>query len=224
MDSALITAGGRLFLSIISFVLLLGSFFYFRNRRRQARLREPGAAHQEHSWDGVTQGLFEHHGPQVPQDRVETALRTGMRRLGLSHGLIAFHQGENCTILHAVSDSYEMPFSPGAIISRKQIFCGVMAQGRDSLVIDFASLSDWRKHAAYQDLGWEAYIGVRIALAEGGWITIGFVSSYPRDSLFSRSEKEFVGQLSQWIFALLQREKAIAPPTFARAEEYSATP
>jgi hypothetical protein len=98
----------------------------------------------------------------------------------------------------------------GQVLPRSLLFCGMLSRERASLAIDYAGISDWRRHPAHADLGWECYIGVRRELSTGEGLTIAFYHSRSRDTLFSPGEKKLVGQLGDWVAAILERERGFA--------------
>jgi hypothetical protein len=82
----------------------------------------------------------------------------------------------------------------------------MLGKHRESVAIDYASLSEWRRHRGYTDLGIESYIGVRREISLGGSLTVAFYGRNPRESVFTEIEKRLVGQLANWIVAIRERE------------------
>lgn len=173
-------------------------------RKRQSRPAED----VELRWDELN--FFERHGSK-PEGRIEAALHMGCEKLGVPNSIVLLQQGANCCVQNVASlDGSEFRFVVGQILPRSLLFCGMLGRDRPSLAIDYAGISDWRRHPAHAELGWESYIGVRRELSTGEGLTIAFYHSRSREALFSPGEKKLVGQLGDWVAAILERERNFA--------------
>lgn len=191
------------FIVIPLFFLIAISTMFKRKRRR----RRP-AEEIELRWDELN--FFERHGGK-PEGRIESALHIGCEKLGLPNSIVLLQQGENCCVQNVASlDGSGDRFVVGQVLPRSLLFCGMLSRERSSLSIDYAGISDWRRHPAHADLGWESYVGVRRELSTGEGLTIAFYHSRSRDTLFSAGEKKLVGQLGDWVAAILERERGFA--------------
>lgn len=198
------------FSSFVPFLFLFlatGGLFVVKRRSSVVRTRRMVDSVR---WEEMTDALFERPSTGELSERLEQALNTGARKLGLAHGMVALHSGEGCVVLGLVSNEGWDPVGirAGQPAARGQLYCGMMSESNPSLAIDFASLSEWRRHPAFRQFGWEAYLGCRVELGGGEGLTIGFFHSRPRAALFSRAEKDFVSQLAQWIAAMVQRDRS----------------
>lgn len=189
-------------------------FFLALRTVSQARNRwSPTSGSSESEfWKNLAENLFHRNSKKndIPEVRIERLLRTTSERLGLRHGFLFLHNGDRCRLLSRAISGYSThaPLHPGEVVDRKKIYCGLLSEKRPVIAIDVASLSEWRRHKACVELGWEAYIGAHIALGNGLSASIAFTDSRPRDKLFSRSEREFVRQLGTWIGQMLENEVA----------------
>lgn len=190
----------------------------FQRKRRRPR----PAGEIELPWEELN--FFERHGAN-PEGRIEAALHVGCEKLGVPNAIVTLQQGENCCVQNVASlDGSGDRFVVGQVLPRSLLFCGMLGRERDALAIDYAGISDWRRHSAHADLGWESYIGVRRELSNGDGLTIAFYHSRSRESLFNAAEKKLAGQLGDWVAAILERERSFAveaksgyPDTVARA-------
>jgi hypothetical protein len=204
-------------LSALFFLVLVSTTIFFRFRRRRIA-HAKAAPRLQAFWRDLSLGIFE-QSEAGAEDRLGLALKAGLGRLDMTHGLIGLHAGTQCNLLRAVNKHYSamIPAAEGQSIDRKNIFCGQLGESRQSLLIDSASLSEWRSHPAYEKLGWECYIGAYAPLAGGGYITVSFFQPVSRNQLFTRADKEFVVQAARWVAAMVEKkERADA----ASAPEY----
>ncbi len=177
---------------------------------RQKHKLRPWQSQTSDLWAEVAKATFEQHPESLPPaQRLELALKAGMRHLQLGFAMLTEHEGDHCQVLAATSQGYlqHPSLDPSQKLPRSLLYCGHLKPGREMICIDFASLSEWRKHPAFTEYGWETYIGARVALPSGAALAIAFIDSRPRDLLFSLHEKEFVRQLSVWLGGVLQNEK-----------------
>jgi hypothetical protein len=167
---------------------------------------------EESFWHGIATSLFEQAGETITQDvRIESALKAGATRLGLGHALLLRHMGENCQILSMASTGYAKPlrFHLGEEVSRNLLFNSHLSKTREMITIDFASLSEWRKHPSHRDLGWESFIAHYQEGVLEHPISLCFFDSRPRDHLYGKQEKDFVVQLGKWVFTILQNDTVV---------------
>jgi len=196
--------------ALFAITFLLTTYSLLRKFRQK-----PNAWAEENRvpWSEIARGVFEMENSASTEERVGLALQTGAKKLGLSFGLATIHRGDTGTILNSHSDGYDLPLGlqKGLSLASRRLFCGEIRDSGGVLAIDFASLSEWRRHSAFQQFGCESYIGCRIDLEGGDSISLGFFNSRSREQLYSKSEKEFVIQLTRWVAAVIQRERAEVP-------------
>ncbi|MGZ3694770.1 MAG: hypothetical protein ACXWQO_11345 [Bdellovibrionota bacterium] len=197
----------------ISFAGLLA----VRRRYRIRRLNQIKLAPLDsEAWTDIAEGLFASHGEtRSPSTRIELAMRSGMRRLGLSCGIITINSAHSSRVvsLFTAEDIAPEWLTAGREVSLALTYCGLLQSDRENLAIDFASLSDWRHHSAHRDLGWETFIGTRKLLSSGEYLAIGFFDWHAREHIYGREEKNFVGQLASWISVINESEVLIESET-----------
>lgn len=189
-------------LGAVSFAALLT----VRRRYRLRRLRQASISPADSKlWQEIATGLFASYDEGLTaNDRIELALRSGMRRLRIGCGIITLNSRDSAKVISIVTSDDVAPhwLSAGREISLALTYCGLLNENRENLAIDFASLSDWRLHSAHRDLGWETFIGTRRALSSGEYLTVSFYDWHARDHIFGQEEKTFVAQLANWITAI----------------------
>jgi hypothetical protein len=185
----------------VFFLLAISTMFRRKKRHRPA-------PEIELRWGEMN--LFERHG-MSSVGRIEAALHMGCEKLGLPNAIVTLRQGESCCVQNIASlDGSGDRFVVGQVLPRSLLYCGMLGLERTSLSIDYAGISDWRRHPAHADLGWESYIGVRRELSTGEGLAIAFYHHRSRESLFTAAEKRLVGQLGDWVAAILERERNFA--------------
>lgn len=205
MESARIIAGGglSLFHSLLTKFSGAANLKFFGKKQVSRRMAPmPGLS-------DFALGIFELENPNSIEERLQLALKIGKNRLGLTSGIIARHKNGACKVLEIISDDdpRSSAVCKGEVVASRRLFCGEMSDDHSLLVIDVASQSQWARHAAFQQLAWKVYIGCRVPLAEGEYLTLGFFQPKERDQVFAESDKEFVGQLTRWIAAVLLRNE-----------------
>lgn len=179
-----------------------------RQRYRLRRLTQTVTIPQEIKlWQEIATGLFASSDEELDRDqRMQLILRSGLQRLGISCGIITINDHEKCLVQSLVSAKNAVPewLRAGREISLALTYCGLLGASRESLAIQYASLSDWRLHTAHRDLGWETFIGARRTLASGNFLTVSFFDWTAREQVYSAEEKAFVGQLANWIAAIYE--------------------
>lgn len=161
-------------------------------------------------WQDIATSLFHRYGENMDwSERVELALHGGLKKLGIGCGVALFRDGETVRPLAFAASHPEIAeriLREGKFPASLS-YCELLHNGRSSLAIDYASLSDWRNHSAHQQLGWETFIGTQRTLSGGEQLTVAFFDQRARDHIYSPEEKEFVGQLSVWIAAIIAADK-----------------
>lgn len=190
-------------------------------RRRERRI-ERAKNQVDLPWDLMAETLFGREPSSPLSERIDLVLGAAAKRLGLTHGMVTLRRGSLIEIRNLVSIGYDKSrfLTAGMTLDSARFLCGSLRVGRAAITIDFASLSEWRKHPAHAEMGWETYIGAGCELRDGEWISVSFFQSVPRDNLYSPSEKAFVTNLANWVATLHGRELE-AEPTWAHAGQES---
>lgn len=180
------------------FAIAIALGFFLKKRRKKTKK-------VEHNWSDFADALFEKHGKQnASETKLREILTLGSQKLNLRYGLVCAQSESGVKILaHSTSGYWPFQFKTGDSLSSEAFFCGRLNSARETIMIDFASLTDWRKHPAYHQLGIETYMGAYLPEAGTG-ISISFFDTTPRDHLFGRTDKEFLRQLGTWVSSHLR--------------------
>jgi hypothetical protein len=195
----------------ISLFLICAIAFAAVWRRRRVTMRRQSDADEGSLWIGLAAGIFDAT-DSPPSARLEIALAALARRLRLRGALVVYRNGDGCRVI-AASGLLE-GLAPGELLSNGETYCGSVGPN-STLAIDYASLSEWRRHDACRARGWEAFIGLDCGSAGDGRIVVGFFDTAPREKLSTQAELQLLEQMGPWIGALA----GIAAQTFERPEK-----
>ncbi len=193
-------------LGIGLFLSLLAIRRHYAVRRLKAASVNPA---DSRLWQDIAAGLFASYGEELSkEERIELALRSGLRRLGSGGGIVTINTADCSRVISVITSDDAAPvwLKAGKEVSLALTYCGLLNESRENLAIDFASLSDWRHHSAHRDLGWETFIGTRRSLESGDYLSVGFFGWTAREQIFGAEEKLFLAQLANWISAISQSQ------------------
>lgn len=185
-------------------LVLLAGFFFSTRRKKTTNIVNA-------NWSELTDTLFERHGIEsYSESKLREILVQGSKKLGLRYGIVLRHRENDMQVLSHSSTSYwPFQFQTGSHISRDTLFCGFLNSQREEIMIDYASLTDWRRHPSYKNIGIEVYIGAYL-VDSGQAVTISFFDTTPREHLFTRADKQFVKQLGTWVSSHIRGREMFA--------------
>lgn len=155
-------------------------------------------------WVGLAAGLFD--SAECPAtSRLEIALAAIARKLGLRAGLVTIHGRSTCRIVATagIEASLLRGLGRGTEVSGASLYFGTLVAKGQSIAIDYASLTEWRRHPACRERGWESCIAVNCGLEQGEDVVVSFFDTSPRGAPFTRSERALIEQLAPWIMAMV---------------------
>lgn len=196
-------------LYIVSLLVVSASGALILRGRRRVKRKRRLADSESSLWLGLAAGLFD-SADSPPSARLEIALAAIAKRLGMRGGLVMLREGGTCRVLACAAPAAE-GLLRGRILARSETYCGSVTEGTP-LVIDYASLSEWRKHEACSLRGWESFVGVDCGGHEDIRFVAGFFDTAARDQLRSRSELQLLEQMAPWIGALAAEEAFSGAP------------
>jgi hypothetical protein len=191
--------------------VLLGAAFLVRERRTHSARKS--AFEDRLLWMGLAAGLFDSDDCPATS-RLEIALAAIARKLGLRAGIVVTHGRTDSTVLATagVDASLLRGLERGARVPSATLYSDTLLARGQSLAIDYAALSEWRRHPAYEERGWESYIGVNCGLEEGEDLVVSFFDSRPRTVPFSRAERQLVEQVAPWVAAMVGERAGTGAP------------
>lgn len=142
------------------------------------------------------------------EQRLGSLLSMGRLQFALDIGIVAQIKGDRYQVMAVQAP---MNFTPsikkGDIFSLKNTFCEQTFKSSKILNIIYAGQSEWQHHPAYQNLGIETYIGVRIMVGQSTYGTLSFSSTNPRNTPFRNSELQLLQLIAMWIGNEIERQQ-----------------
>lgn len=184
------------------------SILPFLWKRRRKKNREKTIASDESSlWVGLAAGLFD-SADSPSGARMEIALGAVAQRLKVRAGIVTVGGKNGRRVLACASTDAALVsgLEAGSKLLSNSIYCGTVGANGQLLSIDYASLSEWRKHPACRDLGWECYLGLSCGSGGHENLVVAFFDTLPREQLFTAKEKALLEQLGPWIAAMVAIE------------------
>jgi hypothetical protein len=200
------------FLPPILAILLCAAFLAVPLRRAASR-KKRSAFDDRLLWVGLAAGLFDSEDCPATS-RLEIALAAISRKLGLRAAIVTVHSRDACRVLATAGSDASLlrGLNCDSVHARDSLYCGTLAVRGQSLAIDYAGLTEWRRHRAYAERGWESYIAVHCGLEQGEDLVVAFFDTVPRDVFFTRAERALVEQLGPWIATMIGDDGAKAKP------------
>jgi len=193
-----------IFLSIFLFFFTLMALSFFLQRRKRKNHERLAAADESSLWVGLAAGLFD-SADSPASARLEIALGAVAHRLKMRAGIITIGgKGQRRVLAVTGTDSsLTSGLEEGSVFRSDSTYCGSIAASGQLLAIDYASLSEWRRHAACREMGWECYLGLSCGDDSEESVVVAFFDTFPREHLFSIKEKALVEHLGPWIASMV---------------------
>lgn len=138
------------------------------------------------------------------EDRIQTVLELGCRRFGLPIGIFTRISGEYLDIAQVWPSTASV--QPGTRLPLCHSYCGATVQADGPVSIEHAGASEWAAHPAYTAMGFESYVGIKLAGQSRTYGIICFVGHEPSPGGFSESQMDFLTLMSHWISDELDRQ------------------
>ncbi|OQW33141.1 MAG: hypothetical protein A4E19_07325 [Nitrospira sp. SG-bin1] len=138
------------------------------------------------------------------EQRMQTILELGCRRFKLPIGMltrVAGDQLEVCQVWPSVSG-----LTAGTLLPLSQSYCRTTLQASGPTSVEHAGASEWSRHPGYAALGFECYLGTKLAGRHKHHGTICFVGPDPYPEQFSDADKAFLQLMARWIAGELDRQ------------------
>ncbi len=130
-------------------------------------------------------------------DKTRRLLAYGCDQLDLEHGVLAYVQQEQHTILYACSSG--SAFQEGKSTPLEQTCCGQMLKNQVLTAVTHAGLSGWSQLPCYLESRLETYIGTPIYTGGQLYGTLSFSGYEARETPFTQAEQELVQLMAQWL-------------------------
>ena len=146
----------------------------------------------------------------TPDERIRTILALGCRRFGLPIGVLTRLEKDHLVLSHVWSPDGR--HTKGMRLPLCKTFCSATLESNEPVSFEYAGMSEWRSHPGYATLGFESYIGAKVAGQQRVYGTICFMSETPRTNPFTEADKDFLLLMAQWVsgeFDRLQAERKL---------------
>jgi signal transduction histidine kinase len=135
------------------------------------------------------------------EDRVRSLLELGCERFNLPIGVITRKEDDQFKLMF-VRDKEEgdSRFIEQSMKPICQTYCSFALQTDEPVCFEHAGKSaEWRAHPGYSNLGLEAFLGVKLVVAQEIYGMIYFMNSKPHQQLFTAGDKDFLMLMARWI-------------------------
>lgn len=141
--------------------------------------------------------------PSSFEDKLQALLTLGCGRWGLPLGMLTRLQDDRLEVIAAQSP--DLSIRRGMVWPLQTTFCRSTLELKGPLSIENAACSEWRNHAGYQSLRFQAYIGAPVIVAGVVYGTLAFASRTSPTLDFLQSDREFLRLMAQWIGGEIER-------------------
>jgi len=140
------------------------------------------------------------------EQRMQTILKLGCRRFQLPIGLLTRVAGDQLEVRQVWPPASGL--SAGTIIPLSQSYCQSALQTSGPISFEHAGASEWSRHPGYAALGFECYLGTKLAGEHKIHGTICFLGPDPYPNQFSEADKDFLLLMARWIAGELDRQES----------------
>ncbi|MDZ7703566.1 MAG: ATP-binding protein [Trueperaceae bacterium] len=139
-------------------------------------------------------------------DWIGEALALTTRLLNLDVGIVSCIRDNVFTVAHVYGA--ETDPQQGEEFALGNTFCDITLSRGQVTTIDHATASGHHRHPCYEATEMESYIGVPLVVDGRVDGTLGFLGKKPRDTPFTKSDRDFVELLSRWVGSVIERKRA----------------
>ena len=140
------------------------------------------------------------------EQRMQTILELGCRRFKLPIGMLTRVAGDQLEVRQVWPSTANL--SPGTLVPLAQSYCQTALQASGSTSFGHADASEWSRHPGHAALGFECYLGTKLAGQHKNHGTICFMGPDPYPGKFSDADKAFLLLMARWIAGELDRQES----------------
>jgi len=140
------------------------------------------------------------------EQRMQTLLELGCRRFKLPIGMLTQLAGDHLEICQVWPTTAGV--SAGTLVPLAQSYCQTALQTSGPMSFEHAGASEWSHHPGYAALGFECYLGTKLAGQRKTHGTICFLGRDPYPGTFSEADKDFLLLMARWIAGELDRQES----------------
>jgi PAS domain S-box-containing protein len=139
-------------------------------------------------------------------EQFRSLLKAGLEMLGMEMGIISRIEGQDYTVLYAVSPGEAI--KPGQQFPLGQTFCEVTLATGDVLHFADVERTALYCHPCFKAFRLHSYIGVPLQVNGKPFGTLNFSSALPREDEFDDADRDFFRLVGSWVSATLERQQA----------------
>jgi PAS domain S-box-containing protein len=136
--------------------------------------------------------------------KIDRMLVVGTDRLGTTYGLLTRIENGQQEIVRAVGDG---DIEPGLTVPLSAAYCRHTIESDEPMAVDDAPAEGWEDDPAYEQFGFDCYLGATIRVNHEQYGTVCFIDPEARESAFSEREQTFAELLTNWIHYLLEQQE-----------------
>ena len=140
------------------------------------------------------------------EEKLDGLVRMGRHRLGASAGAISRIHDEFYELVAASDERGDL--HSGDVYPLAAAYCSLVAADREVKEWHHAGASELAGTRPYRESRVESYIGAPLVVNGAVYGTVSFSDPSPRAEPFSRSEKDFVRLVAQWVEGEIARQEA----------------
>ena len=140
------------------------------------------------------------------EQRMQTILELGCRKFKLPVGMLTRVAGDQLEVRQVWPPTARL--GAGTLVPLSQSYCHTAMQTSGPMSIEHAGASGWSRRPGYASLGFECYLGTKLAGQRTNHGTICFLGpeSYPEK--FSDADKAFLLLMARWVAGELDRQES----------------
>lgn len=139
------------------------------------------------------------------EERMETILELGCRRFRLPIGMLSRVADDQLEVRQVWPPTTDL--SAGTLVPLSQTYCQTALRTSGPMSFEHAGASEWSRHPGYEALGFECYLGTKLAGQRKAHGTICFFGRDPYPGTFSDADKDFLLLIARWIAGELDRRE-----------------
>jgi PAS domain S-box-containing protein len=139
------------------------------------------------------------------EGKIERMLEVGADRLNTTYGLLTRIEDGTQTIARAAGA--DETIQPGATTPLSMAYCRHTIEGEEPLAVDDAGAEGWAEDPAYEQFGFDCYLGATIRVGAQQYGTVCFIDPEPRETAFTERDRTFAELLTNWIHYLLEQQE-----------------
>lgn len=140
------------------------------------------------------------------EQRMQTILELGCRKFKLPVGMLTRVAGDQLEVRQVWPPTARL--GAGTLVPLSQSYCHAAMHTSGPMSIEHAGASEWSRNPGYASLGFECYLGTKLAGRRTNHGTICFLGPDPYPGTFSEADKAFLLLMARWVASELDRQES----------------